>query len=87
MNLTVLGGLHVLHPDFVEENLLLASQHLNLVARKQVQVAYDLPYQSIRLQAAKNLLVSLNELVDVCLAELHHKLLAKLKVESQNFKD
>lgn len=74
----VLARFHVLHPNLVEEDLLVARKHLDPVSLDQVQVGRDLLDELVGLDILQNLLVAFNQFIDVRLVELHHELFAKL---------
>jgi len=83
----ILARFHILHPNLIEENFLLASQDLYLVSHNQVQIGRDLLDQGIRLQILEYLLVSLNKLIDVRLTQLHHEFLSELKIECDDLEN
>ena len=85
MNLMILARLHILHPNLIEEDLLLASQHLDLVSDDQIEIRSDLLDESVWLQILEYLLVSFNKLINVRFTQLHHELFPELEVERDDF--
>ena len=81
----ILARLHILHPNLIEEDLLLASQHLDLVSDDQIEIRSDLLDESVWLQILEYLLVSFNKLINVRFTQLHHELFPELEVERDDF--